>query len=74
MKWYVSNDTVYVVTKHFTKFIVTDSDETHEVNDAVITVAASIEKANSQWLMSLRVMLHTNCLKLRDFASKRREV
>ena len=68
------DDFVYIYTKHFTKFIVTNTDTVQEITDALFTVAASYEQTDVKSIIQLRLMLHSDCASLKDFSFQRRKV
>ena len=74
MKYHIDDDFVYIYTKHFTKFIVTNTDTVQEITDALFTVAASYEQTDVKSIIQLRLMLHSDCASLKDFSFQRRKV
>ena len=74
IKYHIDDDFVYIYTKHFTKFIVTNTDTVQEITDALFTVAASYEQTDVKSIIQLRLMLHSDCASLKDFSFQRRKV
>ena len=74
MTYHIDDYYVYIYTKHFTKFIVTDTNSVREITDALLTVAASYEETERKSIIQLRLMLHSHCAGLNDFSFARRKV
>ena len=71
--FYSEDDVVRVVTNHFTKFVVMDTETSIDISDALLTVAALFYKSQKAYVQ-LRLMLHSHCAGLRDFSAARMEV
>ena len=74
MSFYIQDDYVYISTNHFTTFIVAKTEEEQRITDAVVTLAASIKVAHTKRYITLRLMLHVDCMALKDFAASRKKV
>ena len=74
MTYHIEGDFVSIFTKHFTKFIVTNTDTVREITDALLTVAASYDETERKSIVQLRLMLHSHCAGLNDFICKRQQV
>ena len=78
MTYTVDDQYVHILTKHFTRFMVTcaqcEADRERVITDALLTVAASKHDASNKSFIKLRLMLHNNCASLNDFSAERSHV
>ena len=74
MKYYIEEGHVHILTKHFTKFIVSKTDTRREFTDALLTIAASHVQTSGKGIIQLRLMLDTHPARLNDFSHERKKV
>ena len=72
--YHIENSAIRICTKHFTKFILTNTKKEVEITDALLTVAAEHYTAGPRAYVNLRLMLHSHCAELNDFSEKRKAV
>ena len=71
--YHLGETIIRIRTKHFTKFVVLSNESAIEITDALLTVAAHYYKSHKAFV-NLRLMLHSHCAGLEDFAAARMQV
>ena len=71
--YHIEDNKVGITTQHFTRFIVT-SKVGLEINTVLLTLEAKYYSSKKKAFIKLRLMLHSHCATLHDFASERKKV